>query len=86
MAGSDLGVDLQKSNILMLGYDGCGKDSACPDARKDTECSVCHRNTTALTGAGYVGEDVESILLKVIQAADGDIERAEHGTIYIDEV
>ena len=68
LAEQDLGVELQKSNILMLGPTGCGK------------------TLLAQTLAGYVGEDVENILLKVIQAADGDIERAEHGIIYIDEI
>ena len=86
MAGSDLGVDLQKSNILMLGPTGCGKTLLAQTLAKITNVPFAIADATALTEAGYVGEDVESILLKVIQAADGDIERAEHGIIYIDEI
>ena len=85
MAGSDLGVDLQKSNILMLGQTGCGKTLLAQTLAKILNVPFAIADATALTEAGYVGEDVESILLKVIQAADGDIERAEHGIIYIDE-
>lgn len=86
MAGSDLGVDLQKSNILMLGPTGCGKTLLAQNLAKILNVPFAIADATALTEAGYVGEDVESILLKVIQAADGDIERAEHGIIYIDEI
>lgn len=86
MAGSDLGVDLQKSNILMLGSTGCGKTLLAQTLAKILNVPFAIADATALTEAGYVGEDVESILLKVIQAADGDIERAEHGIIYIDEI
>ena len=86
MAGSDLGVDLQKSNILMLGPTGCGKTLLAQPLAKILNVPFAIADATALTEAGYVGEDVESILLKVIQAADGDIERAEHGIIYIDEI
>lgn len=86
MAGSDLGVDLQKSNILMLGPTGCGKTLLAQTLAKILNFPFAIADATALTEAGYVGEDVESILLKVIQAADGDIERAEHGIIYIDEI
>ena len=86
MAGSDLGVDLQKSNILMLGPTGCGKTLLAQALAKILNVPFAIADATALTEAGYVGEDVESILLKVIQAADGDIERAEHGIIYIDEI
>lgn len=86
MAGSDLGVDLQKSNILMLGPTGCGKNLLAQTLAKILNVPFAIADATALTEAGYVGEDVESILLKVIQAADGDIERAEHGIIYIDEI
>lgn len=86
MAGSDLGVDLQKSNILMLGPNGCGKTLLAQTLAKILNVPFAIADATALTEAGYVGEDVESILLKVIQAADGDIERAEHGIIYIDEI
>lgn len=86
MAGPDLGVDLQKSNILMLGPTGCGKTLLAQTLAKILNVPFAIADATALTEAGYVGEDVESILLKVIQAADGDIERAEHGIIYIDEI
>lgn len=86
MAGSDLGVDLQKSNILMLGPTGCGKTLLAQTLAKILNVPFAIADATALTEAGYVGEDVESILLKVIQVADGDIERAEHGIIYIDEI
>ncbi|RJW23477.1 ATP-dependent Clp protease ATP-binding subunit ClpX [Lachnospiraceae bacterium TM07-2AC] len=86
MAGSDLGVDLQKSNILMLGPTGCGKTLLAQTLAKILNVPFAIADATALTEAGYVGEDVESILLKVIQAADGDIERAEHGITYIDEI
>ena len=86
MAGSDLGVDLQKSNILMLGPTGCGKTLLAQTLAKILNVPFAIADATALTEAGYVGEDVESILLKVIQAADGDIERSEHGIIYIDEI
>ena len=86
MAGSDLGVDLQKSNILMLGPTGCGKTLLAQTLAKILNVPFAIAAATALPEAGYVGEDVESILLKVIQAADGDIERAEHGIIYIDEI
>ena len=86
MAGSDLGVDLQKSNILMLGPTGCGKTLLAQTLAKILNVPFAIADATALTEAGYVGEDVESILLKVIQAADGDIERAEHGIIYIEEI
>ena len=86
LAGQDLGVDLQKSNILMLGPTGCGKTLLAQSLAKVLNVPFAIADATALTEAGYVGEDVESILLKIIQAADGDIERAEHGIIYIDEI
>ena len=86
MAQRDLGVELNKSNILMLGPTGCGKTLLAQTLAKILNVPFAIADATALTEAGYVGEDVESILLKVIQAADGDIERAEHGIIYIDEI
>ena len=86
LAGQDLGVDLQKSNILMLGPTGCGKTLLAQTLARILNVPFAIADATALTEAGYVGEDVENILLKVIQAADGDIERAEHGIIYIDEI
>ena len=81
-----LDVELQKSNILMLGPTGCGKTLLAQTLAKVLNVPFAIADATALTEAGYVGEDVENILLKVIQAADGDIERAEHGIIYIDEI
>ena len=86
LAEQDLGVELQKSNILMLGPTGCGKTLLAQTLAKVLNVPFAIADATALTEAGYVGEDVENILLKVIQAADGDIERAEHGIIYIDEI
>lgn len=86
MAEQDLGVELQKSNILLLGPTGCGKTLLAQTLAKILNVPFAIADATALTEAGYVGEDVENILLKVIQAADGDIERAEHGIIYIDEI
>ena len=86
LAEQDLGVELQKSNILMLGPTGCGKTLLAQTLAKILNVPFAIADATALTEAGYVGEDVENILLKVTQAADGDIERAEHGIIYIDEI
>lgn len=86
LAEQDLGVELQKSNILMLGPTGCGKTLLAQTLAKVLNVPFAIADATALTEAGYVGEDVENILLKVIQAADGDIESAEHGIIYIDEI
>ncbi len=86
MAGTDLGVELSKSNILMLGPTGCGKTLLAQSLAKILNVPFAIADATALTEAGYVGEDVENILLKIIQAADGDIERAEYGIIYIDEI
>ena len=86
LAGKSLDVELQKSNILMLGPTGCGKTLLAQTLAKILNVPFAIADATALTEAGYVGEDVENILLKIIQAADGDIERAEHGIIYIDEI
>lgn len=86
MAERDLGVELNKSNILMLGPTGCGKTLLAQSLAKVLNVPFAIADATALTEAGYVGEDVENILLKIIQAADGDIERAEYGIIYIDEI
>ena len=85
-ASKNLDVELQKSNILMLGPTGSGKTLLAQTLAKVLNVPFAIADATALTEAGYVGEDVENILLKVIQAADGDIERAEHGIIYIDEI
>ena len=86
LAGKDIGVELQKSNILMLGPTGCGKTLLAQTLAKILNVPFAIADATALTEAGYVGEDVENILLKVIQAADGDVKRAEYGIIYIDEI
>ena len=86
LAEQDLGVELQKSNILMLGPTGCGKTLLAQTLAKILNVPFAIADATALTEAGYVGEDVENILLKVIQAADADIERAEQGIIFIDEI
>ncbi len=86
MAEKDLGIELGKSNILMLGPTGCGKTLLAQSLAKILNVPFAIADATALTEAGYVGEDVENILLKIIQAADGDIERAEYGIIYIDEI
>ena len=85
-AGRDMDVELGKSNILMLGPTGCGKTLLAQSLAKVLNVPFAIADATALTEAGYVGEDVENILLKIIQAADGDIERAEYGIIYIDEI
>ena len=86
MAERDLGVELNKSNILMLGPTGCGKTLLAQSLAKILNVPFAIADATALTEAGDVGEDVENILLKIIQAAEGDIERAEYGIIYIDEI
>jgi ATP-dependent Clp protease ATP-binding subunit ClpX len=82
----DEGVELTKSNILMLGPTGCGKTYLAQTLAKMLNVPFAIADATALTEAGYVGEDVENILLKLIQAADYDVKRAETGIIYIDEV
>ena len=86
MAQRDLGVELNKSNILMLGPTGCGKTLLAQSLAKILNVPFAIADATALTEAGYVGEDVENILLKLIQAADYDIESAEYGIIYLDEI
>ncbi|MBS1481236.1 MAG: ATP-dependent Clp protease ATP-binding subunit ClpX [Christensenellaceae bacterium] len=79
-------VELQKSNIIMLGPTGCGKTMLAQTLAKILNVPFAMADATSLTEAGYVGEDVENILLKLIQAADYDVERAEKGIIYIDEI
>ena len=79
-------IELQKSNIIMLGPTGCGKTLLAQTLARLLNVPFAIADATALTEAGYVGEDVENILLKLIQAADYDIERAQTGIIYIDEI
>ncbi len=86
MSGSDLDVEIQKSNILMVGPTGSGKTFLAQTLAKLLNVPFAITDATALTEAGYVGEDVENILLKLIQSADGDIERAQYGIIYVDEI
>ena len=82
----DDGVELEKSNILMLGPTGCGKTLLAKTLAKILDVPFAVADATTLTEAGYVGDDVENILLKLIQAADYNIEKAEKGIIYIDEI
>jgi ATP-dependent Clp protease ATP-binding subunit ClpX len=79
-------VELQKSNILLIGPTGCGKTLLAQTLARILDVPFCIVDATALTEAGYVGEDVENILLRLIQAADYDIQRAQQGIIYIDEI
>lgn len=80
------GVELAKSNVLMLGPTGVGKTLLAQTLAKTLDVPIAITDATTLTEAGYVGEDVENILLRLIQAADYDIEKAEHGIIYVDEI
>ncbi|MEG1596234.1 MAG: ATP-dependent Clp protease ATP-binding subunit ClpX [Lachnospiraceae bacterium] len=86
MAEKDLDVEVQKSNILLLGPTGSGKTLLAQTMAKILNVPFAIADATALTEAGYVGEDVENILLKIIQAADYDVDRAQCGIIYIDEI
>jgi ATP-dependent Clp protease ATP-binding subunit ClpX len=86
MSATESDIELQKSNILLLGPTGCGKTLLAQTLAKILNVPFAIADATALTEAGYVGEDVENILLKLIQAADFDVKRAETGIIYIDEV
>jgi ATP-dependent Clp protease ATP-binding subunit ClpX len=83
---NDEGVELAKSNILLLGPTGCGKTLLAQTLARMLNVPFAIADATALTEAGYVGEDVENILLKLIQAADYDVKRAETGIIYVDEI
>ncbi|ADI67749.1 ATP-dependent Clp protease ATP-binding subunit ClpX [Mobiluncus curtisii] len=84
--GEDTGMELTKSNILLLGPTGTGKTHLARSLARLLKVPFCIVDATALTEAGYVGEDVENILLRLIQAADGDVKKAERGIIYIDEI
>ena len=86
MQQSEHEVELQKSNIMLIGPTGCGKTLLAQTLARILDVPFCIADATALTEAGYVGEDVENILLRLIQAADHDVERAEQGIIYIDEI
>ena len=86
LSGKDLDVELQKSNILMLGPTGSGKTFLAQNLARLLNVPFAIADGTTLTEAGYVGEDVENILLKIIQAADYDIDKAQYGIIYIDEI
>ncbi|MDX1600668.1 MAG: ATP-dependent Clp protease ATP-binding subunit ClpX [Anaerolineales bacterium] len=79
-------VELEKSNILLIGPTGCGKTLLAQTLAKTLDVPFCIADATALTEAGYVGEDVENILLRLIQAADFNVQRAERGIVYIDEL
>lgn len=81
-----LGVEVAKSNVLMLGPTGVGKTLLAQTLAKILDVPIAITDATTLTEAGYVGEDVENILLRLIQAADFDVEKAEHGIIYVDEI
>lgn len=80
------GIELQKSNIIMVGPTGSGKTFLAQTLAKIINVPFAIADATTLTEAGYVGEDVENILLKLIQAADYDVERAQYGIVYIDEI
>lgn len=86
LSGKDLDVELQKSNILMLGPTGSGKTFLAQNLARLLNVPFAIADATTLTEAGYVGEDVENILLKIIQSADYDVEQAQYGIIYIDEI
>lgn len=86
MKKDDDGVELQKSNIIMLGPTGSGKTLLAQTLARFFNVPFAISDATTLTEAGYVGEDVENILLRLIQAADYDLERAQRGIVYIDEI
>ena len=86
LGAHDAGIELQKSNILLVGPTGCGKTLLAQTLAKILDVPFTLADATTLTEAGYVGEDVENILLKLYQAADGNVERVERGIVYIDEI
>ena len=83
---ADDGVDIEKSNVLLIGPTGCGKTLLARTMAKMLDVPFCIADATTLTEAGYVGEDVENIILRLLQAADGDVARAQIGIIYVDEI
>jgi len=85
-SGSDDGVELQKSNVLLIGPTGCGKTLAAQTIARLIDVPFAIADATSLTEAGYVGEDVETIILRLLQNADYDVKRAQMGIIYIDEI
>ncbi|MDP2711290.1 MAG: ATP-dependent Clp protease ATP-binding subunit ClpX, partial [Solirubrobacteraceae bacterium] len=86
MQSQDSDIELQKSNILLLGPTGCGKTLLAQTLARILNVPFAIADATALTEAGYVGEDVENIILKLLQSAGGDVAKAQHGIIYIDEI
>ena len=87
MAGKDTdGVEIEKSNILMIGPTGCGKTYLVRTLAKLLDVPLAITDATSLTEAGYIGDDIESVVSKLLAAADNDVERAEHGIIFIDEI
>ncbi len=86
MQSEEDGVEIQKSNVLLIGATGCGKTYLAQTLAKTLKVPFAIADATTLTEAGYVGEDVENILLRLIQAADFDVEKAQKGIIYIDEI
>ena len=83
---ADDGVDIEKSNVLLIGPTGCGKTLLARTMAKLLDVPFCIADATTLTEAGYVGEDVDNIILRLLQAADGDVARAQIGIIYVDEI
>ena len=79
-------IEIQKSNILMIGDSGCGKTYLAETIAKKLNVPFAIADATTLTESGYVGDDVENVLVRLLQAADGDVERAEYGIVYIDEI
>jgi ATP-dependent Clp protease ATP-binding subunit ClpX len=84
--GQDDDIEVQKSNVLLIGPTGCGKTLLAQTLARFLDVPFCIADATALTEAGYVGEDVENILLRLLQAADSDVARASRGIVYIDEI
>ena len=86
MENTDDGVEIEKSNMLMIGPTGCGKTYLVKTLAKLLDVPLAITDATSLTEAGYIGDDIESVVSKLLAAADNDVERAEHGIIFIDEI